>query len=117
MGTFWAPLIIGIKKDRLGNLSLTDRGDRIRTCYVDVGLNTKMVDVWGGDIQQGRTNFKFTIPHLIKLRKQLESNEKNYGLCVFDSVKGMLANSGFKYTQNEHAELISNTLEKSLLNL
>ena len=45
-----------------------------------------MVDVWGGDTKQGRTNFKFTIPNLIKLRKQLEIKEKNYGACVFDSI-------------------------------
>ena len=29
---FCVTLKIGIKKDRLGNLSMTDRGDRIRTC-------------------------------------------------------------------------------------
>ena len=32
MDAVWTQEKIGIKKDRLGNLSMTDRGDRIRTC-------------------------------------------------------------------------------------
>ena len=38
--------------------------------------------------------------------------KKNYGACVFDSVKGMLANSGFKYTDNEHVEIICQYLRE-----
>ena len=32
MDAVWTQRKYGINKDRLGNLSLTDRGDRIRTC-------------------------------------------------------------------------------------
>ena len=85
---------------------------RFKAAYNDAGLDKTMVDVWGGDTKQGRTNFKFTIPNLIKLRKQLEIKEKNYGACVFDSVKGMLANTGFKYENNEQVEIICQYLRE-----
>ena len=70
-----------------------------------------MVDVIGGDIQQGLTNWKWTIPDIVLLIEDyLKSNE--YGLVVFDSVKGMLANTGFQYTDNEHADSICQFLRE-----
>lgn len=85
---------------------------RFKASYKAVGLNPEMVDVWGGDTKQGKTTFKFTIPDLILLREKLKDKQKNYGLCVFDSVKGMLTNSGFKYQDNEHADLICQYLRE-----
>ena len=69
-----------------------------------------MVDVLGGDLKQGLTNWKWTIPNLIQLREQLEKNK--YGLVVFDPVKGMMSSTGFKYTDNEHADSICQFLRE-----
>ena len=71
-----------------------------------------MVDVLGGDLKQGLTNWKWNIPNLILLRKILEDKDKNYGLVVFDSVKGMLSGTGFKYIDNEHADSICQFLRE-----
>jgi len=76
---------------------------RWKAVYDDMGLNPEMVDVIGADKKQGLTNWKWTIPDLIELRKQLEDKSKNYGLVVFDPIKGMMSSTGFKFTENEHA--------------
>ena len=85
---------------------------RFKSVYEDMGLNPEMVDVLGGDLKQGLTNWKWNIPNLILLRKILEDQEKNYGLVVFDSVKGMLSGTGFKYIDNEHADSICQFLRE-----
>tara|TARA_R100000353_G_scaffold3457_1_gene5425 strand:- start:380 stop:1135 length:756 start_codon:yes stop_codon:yes gene_type:complete len=71
-----------------------------------------MVDVWGGDIQQGLTNWKWTIPNLVLLVEKLSDENSNYGMIVFDSLKGMLANTGFAYTDNEHSDSINQFLRE-----
>ena len=84
---------------------------RFKSVYEEFGLTPEMVDVIGGDIQQGLTNWKWTIPDIVLLIEDyLKSNE--YGLVVFDSVKGMLANTGFQYTDNEHADSICQFLRE-----
>ncbi len=85
---------------------------RFKSVYDDMGLDPKMVDVLGGDLKQGLTNWKWNIPNLILLRKILEDKDKNYGLVVFDSVKGMLSGTGFKYIDNEHADSICQFLRE-----
>ena len=76
---------------------------RWKAVYDDMGLTPEMVDVIGADKKQGLTNWKWTIPDLIELRKHLEDKSKNYGMVVFDPIKGMMSSTGFKYTENEHA--------------
>ena len=85
---------------------------RFKSVYQEMGLNPKMVDVWGGDIQQGLTNWKWTIPNLVLLVEKLKEENNNYGMIVFDSLKGMLANTGFGYTDNEHADSICQFLRE-----
>ncbi len=83
---------------------------RFKSVYNDMGLDPSMVDVIGADRDQGLTNWKWTIPNLIKLREQLE--KEKYGLVVFDPVKGMMSSTGFKYTDNEHADSICQFLRE-----
>jgi len=85
---------------------------RFKSVYQEMGLNPKMVDVWGGDIKQGLTNWKWTIPNLVLLVEKLKEENNNYGMIVFDSLKGMLANTGFGYTDNEHADSICQFLRE-----
>ena len=85
---------------------------RFKSVYQEMGLNPKMVDVWGGDIQQGLTNWKWTIPNLVLLVEKLKEENNNYGMIVFDSLKGMLANTGFQYIDNEHADSICQFLRE-----
>ena len=85
---------------------------RFKSVYQDMGLNPEMVDVWGGDIQQGLTNWKWTIPNLVLLIEKLSDENSNYGMIVFDSLKGMLANTGFAYTDNEHSDSINQFLRE-----
>ena len=85
---------------------------RWKAVYDDMGLDPSMVDTIGADREQGLTNWKWTIPNLIKLRSQLEKKDKNYGLVVFDPVKGMMSSTGFKYTDNEHADSICQFLRE-----
>ena len=59
---------------------------RFKSVYQDMGLNPEMVDVWGGDIQQGLTNWKWTIPNLVLLIEKLSDENSNYGMIVFDSL-------------------------------
>ena len=84
---------------------------RFKSVYEDFGLTPEMVDVIGGDIKQGLTNWKWTIPDIVLLIEDYLKREK-YGLIVFDSVKGMLANTGFQYTDNEHADSICQFLRE-----
>ena len=77
---------------------------RWKAVYDDMGLDDSMVDVIGADREQGLTNWKWTIPNLIELRRLLE--KEKYGLVVFDPIKGMMSSTGFKYTDNEHADSI-----------
>ena len=84
---------------------------RFKSVYEDFGLTPDMVDVIGGDIKQGLTNWKWTIPDIVLLIEDYLKREK-YGLIVFDSVKGMLANTGFQYTDNEHADSICQFLRE-----
>ena len=83
---------------------------RFKSVYDDMGLSPEMVDVIGADKEQGLTNWKWTIPNLIQLREQLE--KERYGLVVFDPVKGMMSSTGFKYTDNEHADSICQFLRE-----
>ena len=85
---------------------------RFKNVYEDMGLNPAMVDVWGGDIKQGLTNWKWTIPNLVLLVEKLRDQNNNYGMVVFDSLKGMLANTGFQFTDNEHADSICQFLRE-----
>ena len=83
---------------------------RFKSVYDDMGLSPEMVDVIGADRDQGLTNWKWTIPNLIELREQLQ--KKNYGLVEFHPVKGMMSSTGFKYTDNEHADSICQFLRE-----
>ena len=85
---------------------------RFKSVYEEIGLNAEMVDVIGGDIEQGLTSWKFTIPNLILLRKLIEDKKKNYGLVVFDSLKGMLSGSGYNFCDNEHSDAICQFLRE-----
>lgn len=49
---------------------------RFKSVYEEFGLTPEMVDVIGGDIQQGLTNWKWTIPDIVLLIEDyLKSNE------------------------------------------
>ena len=78
---------------------------RWKATYDELGLTPEMVDTIGGDIKQGLTPWKWTIPDLVYLIEE-HLKQKEYGLVVFDSVKGMMANTGFDYCNNEHSDSI-----------
>ena len=85
---------------------------RVKSVYKDLGLTPEMVDIIGADTKQGLTSWKWTIPNLVYLIERLKNKEKNYGFLVFDSLKGMLANTGYDYTSNEHADSICQFLRE-----
>ena len=86
-------------------ISCDGGSSRFKSVYDSMGLTPEMVDVLGGDIKQGLTPWKWTIPDIVYLIEE-HLNKKKYGLVVFDSVKGMLANTGFSYCDNEHSDSI-----------
>ena len=86
-------------------ISCDGGSSRFKSVYDSMGLTPEMVDVLGGDIKQGLTPWKWTIPDIVYLIEE-HLNKKKYGLVVFDSLKGMLANTGFSYCDNEHSDSI-----------
>ena len=73
-------------------ISCDGGSSRFKSVYDSMGLTPEMVDVLGGDIKQGLTPWKWTIPDIVYLIEE-HLNKKKYGLVVFDSLKGMLANT------------------------
>ena len=86
-------------------ISCDGGSSRWKSTYEEMGLTPEMVDTIGGDIKQGLTPWKWTIPDIVYLIEE-HLKKKKYGMVVFDSLKGMLANSGFDYCNNEHSDSI-----------
>mgnify|MGYP001166271770 FL=1 len=86
-------------------ISCDGGASRWKATYDELGLTPEMVDTIGGDIKQAKTPWKWIIPDIVQLIED-HLKKKEYGLVVFDSLKGMMANSGFSYCDNEHSDSI-----------
>jgi len=86
---------------------------RFLEVYEELGLSEEMVETWGGDVAQGKKNWKLDIPNIIQLKERCERGD--IGLIAIDSVIGMLSSSPFKYTDNDQVDIINQFLREIIL--
>ena len=77
--------------DKAIKISCDGGASRWKATYDELGLTPEMVDTIGGDIKQAKTPWKWIIPDIVQLIED-HLKKKKYGLVVFDSLKGMMAN-------------------------